>query len=158
MGYLTFVSYSILINGDASSLFHVERGLRKGCHISPLLFLLIMEGFSRLIKKCREDGSLTGVWISNMSSITHLLFVDDVLIFLNGSFKDSYVFKSILSLFCKAIGMEQNFEKSTIIIVTCQPHETRFACQKFDYVRQDLDVALKYLGFKLKLDGYRIAD
>lgn len=94
-----------------------------------------MEGFSRLLKKGREDGTLDIVWISDMSSLTHVLFVDDVLIFLNGSFTDSYGFKSILSLFCKAIGMEPTIEKSTIIIVTCQLHETRFASQQFDYVR-----------------------
>lgn len=51
MGYLTLVAYNILINGAASGFFYVERGLWQGFPASPLLFLLIMEGFSRLIEK-----------------------------------------------------------------------------------------------------------
>ena len=33
---ITNVSFSVLINGSASPLFHSERGLQKGCQISPL--------------------------------------------------------------------------------------------------------------------------
>jgi len=101
---------------------------------------------------------LAGVRLSDMSSITHLLFVDDVLIFLNGSFQDSYAFKAILDLFCIATGMQPNIAKSTIIIVSCQLNEARLASQFFEYERQDLDDGLKYLGFRLKPNGYRIAD
>jgi len=43
---ITNVSYSVLINGTASSFFHVERGLRQCYPLSPLLFLFVMEGLS----------------------------------------------------------------------------------------------------------------
>ena len=45
------VSFAILINGAASPFFHVERGLRQGFPLSPLLFLLVAEDLSRFIKK-----------------------------------------------------------------------------------------------------------
>lgn len=155
---ISSASFSIPINGAASGFFHVEHGLRQGFPLSPLLFLLNMEGRSRLIKKAHERGDLGGVQISNMTTLSHLLFVDDVLIFINGYFHDSYVFKNILSLFCKATGMEPNFGKSTIICVTCLQNEERYASQHFDFVRQELDEGLKYLGFRLKPNGYRIID
>eukprot|EP00253_Pinus_taeda_P016424 PITA_16424 len=56
------------------------------------------------------------------------------------------------------MGMQPNFVKSTIIIVSCQPNETRLTCQLFEYARQDLEDGLEYFGFRLKPNGYPIAD
>lgn len=131
----TSVSFSVLINGADSTFFHAERGLRQGCPLSPLLFLLIMEGFSRLLKKERSNGTRGQVEITDMIVISHLLFVDDVLIFLNGSYRDTSCLKSILSLFCKATSMEPNHEKSTIICNSCLQNEQRFAFQHFGFIR-----------------------
>lgn len=50
MSYITDVSYIVLINGAPTHFFLAERGLRQGCPLSPLIFLLIMEGLSRLIR------------------------------------------------------------------------------------------------------------
>jgi len=46
---ITFVSFTILINGSTSHSFWPERGIRQGCPLSPLLLLLVMEGLTRLI-------------------------------------------------------------------------------------------------------------
>lgn len=131
----TTVSFNVLINGAASNFFHAERGLRQGCPLSPMLFLLIMEGLGRLLKSTRINGTLGGVEINDMTIISHLLFFDDVLIFLNGSDKDTSCFKSILSLFCKATRMEPNFDKSSIILSSCLPNEQRYASEHFGFVR-----------------------
>jgi hypothetical protein len=47
MSCISYTSFFFLINGSASPLFHVERGLRQGCNLSPLLFLLVEKGLSR---------------------------------------------------------------------------------------------------------------
>eukprot|EP00253_Pinus_taeda_P033689 PITA_33689 len=44
MACITSTTFSVLINGYASHVFHAERGLRQGCPLSPLLFLIVMEG------------------------------------------------------------------------------------------------------------------
>jgi len=45
------VKYSVIINGSPSSFFQAERGLRQGCPLSPLLFILVMNALSTQINK-----------------------------------------------------------------------------------------------------------
>jgi len=99
MNYITSVSFSILINGVASLFFKLGRGLRKGFPLSPLLFLLTVEGLSRLIKEVAIHGSFEVVCITLACNITHLLFVDDILIFHEGIIRVVKNFKNILELF-----------------------------------------------------------
>ena len=54
MSCITTNSFPILINRVASPFFHVERGLHRGCPLSPLLFLLVAEGLSRALGKQRD--------------------------------------------------------------------------------------------------------
>ena len=82
MECLTTVIFIVLINGSTSPFFTVGCGLRQGCPLSPLLFLVVAEGLSRFILAAKADGSFKGIPISEVLFITHLLFVDDVLIFL----------------------------------------------------------------------------
>eukprot|EP00253_Pinus_taeda_P028493 PITA_28493 len=158
MGCISSVSFAILINGSASPIFNIDRGIRQGCPLSPLLFLLVMEGLSRLITTEKRRGGLQGLKIMEHFYLTHLLFVDDILIFLNGSVRDTISLNEILILFCKAMGMEINREKSTISLFECTLQESHLATQNFPFQATDLMEGLKYLGFRLKPDGYKIAN
>jgi len=99
MSYISDVPYSVLLNGTPTPFFIVERGLRQGCPLSPLLFLLIMEGLSRLIRAEHRRGRITGIKIMENFSFIHLLFVDDVVIFLNGSMADTSALQNVFDLF-----------------------------------------------------------
>eukprot|EP00253_Pinus_taeda_P023181 PITA_23181 len=158
MGCISSVSFAILINGSASPIFNIDRGIRQGCPLSPLLFLLVMEGLSRLIILEKRSGGLQGLKITEQFYLTHLLFVDDILIFLNGSVRDLTSLNEILNLFCRATGMEINREKSTISLSACTIQESQIASQNFPFQATDLMGGLKYLGFRLKPDGYKIAN
>ena len=113
MSCITTVSFSVLLNGAASPFFHAERGLHQGYPLSPLLFLLVAEGLSRALKAAKRQGSLKGIQVAPNFFITHLLFVDDVLIFCSGSVRDVVTLGEILDLFSKATGMEVNVVKSS---------------------------------------------
>ena len=53
--------------------------------MSPLLFLLVMEVLSRLLKRTEVGGFLRGFQVDSHSQggmhISHLLFVDDAILF-----------------------------------------------------------------------------
>ena len=133
MGCMTNATFSILINGAASKFFHAGQGLRQGCPISPLLIFLIMEGLSYLLEKAKEDGSIHGVRIVDFVQLTCLLFVDDVLIFLDGFPHNNINFLNLLNMFCKATGMDPNNNKSTIMLVRYTVFECGHALALFQF-------------------------
>ena len=158
MWCITSISFSILINGAATNFFHVERGLHQGCPLSPLLFLLLMEGLSRWIIEEISRGRLKAIKLLASCVLTHLLFVDDIILFLNGTLSDTSVIRAILHLFCTNIGMHCNNNKSTLTCHGCTPHEIHFAQQRFPFNLTKFEDGLKYLGFFLKPVNYKIVD
>lgn len=88
MSCVTSASFAVLINGETSDLFNSERGLRQGFPLYPLLFILFMESLSILLKKIQELGDLTGVKVSRVVKILHLIFFDDVLIMTKASIEE----------------------------------------------------------------------
>ena len=115
MAYITSVNMAVLINGSPTKVFKSYQGFRRGCPLSPLLFLLVVECLSRLLKKVVEEGTFHGRKVAKTNIVSHLLFVDDVLILGGGNYKDWMEFKSILSIFCTASGMEVNCQKSVFL-------------------------------------------
>ena len=76
------VSYSILVNCEPKELIHPPRGIHQGNPLSSFLFLLCTEDLLSLISKVENDGAIKGSSLSRRSPIlTHLLFVDDSVLF-----------------------------------------------------------------------------
>jgi hypothetical protein len=86
--------------------------LSQGFPLSPLLFLLIVEGHSKILKMLVEDGSLEGFLVENGFRITHFLYVDDVIMFGKGSMQEWKVFKDTLNMFFNATRMASSNKKS----------------------------------------------
>eukprot|EP00253_Pinus_taeda_P036043 PITA_36043 len=119
-------SFSILVNGSPSETFIPSRGIRQGDPLSPFLFVILMEGVSRLIHKAKEEGNLRGLHpLQSIPATTHQQFMDDTLLHGTPTVKEALAFKSILILFNKASGMEINHAKSKIFFFN-----THLAIQK----------------------------
>ena len=54
--FFSTVRFVVLVNGSLVGFFSSSRGLRQGNLLSPLLFLLIMEVLSLILKKIEEGG------------------------------------------------------------------------------------------------------
>lgn len=79
---LNFVQYFILINGEEGLSFRSMRGLCQGDLLSPYLFLFCREGLSALIRLTCQEGKICRAKVyRTSSSITHLMFADDCILF-----------------------------------------------------------------------------
>jgi len=158
MNCLTSTYFAVLINGSSYSFFPSEIGLRQGCPLLPLLFLLVAEGLNRAISQAKSVGTFSGIKISHVLYLTHLLFVDDVLIFSGGFIREAEVLRNVLSLFSKARGMQINDRKSSLSTHLLSEEEDKSPRLIFPFENKSIDDGLKYLGFLLKPNDYRKED
>ena len=74
-----------MINGSPADFFGSTRGLRQGDPLSPLLFLVMMEVFNRMLKRAEDAGLIRGFQVVGSrgigESVSHLLFTDDTILF-----------------------------------------------------------------------------
>lgn len=52
---------AINVNGHISPSFRIERGVRQGCPVAPLLFLIMDEALHAVINQAQERGNIKGV-------------------------------------------------------------------------------------------------
>ena len=74
-----------------------------------------------MISKYHNEGMISGIKFLDEVIVTHLLFVDDVILFGLGNIKDWKVLHSLLYLFYNATGMEINAEKYCSYTYKIQP-------------------------------------
>jgi hypothetical protein len=113
MSCVISATHVILINGESTKFFKSGRGLRQDYPLSPLLFILVMEGLGLTLKEGQANGKLTGINVSRLIKILHLLFVDDVLIMTKASIEEWKEIEKILCVFCGALVLMINLQKST---------------------------------------------
>ena len=158
MGCLTSANFALLVNGTPSSFFTASRGIRQGCPLSPLMFILVIEGLSLLIKDARTNGKIKGIKISSQHFFTHLLFVDDVILFGSGTFEEWVAFKVILDTFCAASGMSINMDKSCFLFNNMEEGLLNKISSSLSFNFDHISCGFKYLGYFIKPLGYRVKD
>lgn len=124
MNCVRSVSLSLLINGKPSKTFSPSRGLRQGDPLSPFLFILISVILSTIVKKACMTWQLSPISLSHYGpSVSHLLFVDDTLIFLQATQQKCVLLQHILQAYCVASGQMINQDKSSIYFSPNTPQD-----------------------------------
>ena len=98
----------VRIAGSKSDLFPVHVGLRQGCPLSPVLFIIFMDRISR-----RSHGP-EGVWFGS-HLISSLLFADNVVL-LAPSSQDLQHVLGWFAAECEAAGMKISTSKSGAMV------------------------------------------
>lgn len=58
---ISIAQIEVLLNGSPTTAFHPSRGIRQDDPLSPYLFILAMESFSRYMAHCEIKGQLTSM-------------------------------------------------------------------------------------------------
>lgn len=112
---LSTVSFSILLNGSLFGLFNAGKGIRQGNPISHALFTIFFDLLSKILHGAEVEGKIYGVKISRTSPlVTHLMYIDDLIIYCWATTEEAKNVKDYLDLFCKVSNQIVNFEKSAV--------------------------------------------
>nr|GEZ10111.1 RNA-directed DNA polymerase, eukaryota, reverse transcriptase zinc-binding domain protein [Tanacetum cinerariifolium] len=108
-------AFSVCVNGERHGYFKGGRGLRQGDPISPYMFTLVMEVFTQSMKKqISVSRCFKYHWGCKELEISHLCFVDDLLVLCHGDILFFKVVKKALESFNAVSGLVPNLGKSTI--------------------------------------------
>ncbi|GJT18907.1 reverse transcriptase domain, reverse transcriptase zinc-binding domain protein [Tanacetum coccineum] len=113
---LSSASISVMINGSPSNEFKMERGLRQGDPLSPLLFLIVAKVLQINILEACNKGLYIGVSIAGCGANVSLLqYADDALFFGEWSRRNALNLIHILKCFELGSGLKVNISKSRIL-------------------------------------------
>ncbi|KAJ4761696.1 RNA-directed DNA polymerase (reverse transcriptase)-related family protein [Rhynchospora pubera] len=112
---VTMARFSILINGKADGFITPKRGLRQGCALSPYLFILCMDIFTRMLVYHEQRGFIRGLKLSPAApTLTSIMFADDLVIFSEASTQQALRVQEIINRFCLLSGQMVGCDKSRI--------------------------------------------
>ncbi|XP_074283120.1 uncharacterized protein LOC141607664 [Silene latifolia] len=111
MTYIRTTSFTLSLNGSSFGYFKGQRGIRQGDPISPLIFTLCMDFLTRTIKYATTKWPFQYHPLCKELKLTHLMFVDDLLLFCKGIAQSVMLILKAFSTFSKASGLSMNNSK-----------------------------------------------
>lgn len=148
-------SFSISVNGISDGFFKSSRGLRQGDPLSPYLFVLAMEVFSKLLRSRYESGYISYHPNTSELEISHLMFADDVMVFFDGSSSSLHGIYETLDDFAGWSGLKMNREKTSLFHAGLPLSDSR-AISHYGFPEGSLPV--RYLGLPLMCRKLRISE
>jgi len=112
--------------------------------LSPLLFVLVMEYFTRLMIAAGDQTTFRFHPSCKTLKFNHLMFADDVIIFSKAHLPTLQLIQNTLEEFYKAAGLRANPEKSQIVCGGCTPQLQQQCLEVTGYKEGRLP--MKYLG------------
>lgn len=104
----------MVLNGNHLVPFETRHGLKQGDHVSPLLFVLVMEYFTRLMKRVDLNNGFRFHLGCKSQRLTCLAFPDDLLVFCKGHECFVQLVNEALQEFVRVSCLEANHQKSRL--------------------------------------------
>ncbi|KAL3693122.1 hypothetical protein R1sor_006773 [Riccia sorocarpa] len=105
----------IHVNGRVTKSFELGRGVRQGCPVSPLLFVISTQPLMRLLRVAKQEGSLKGVHVPRGRPLLRRLFADDSRVAIAADDTNFRNLCKVIDKFERASGAQLNLAKSVII-------------------------------------------
>ena len=114
---VTTSSYSVLVNGrPQGGWFQPQRGIRQGCPLAPLLFILAVDTLAFYTIRLCSRSHLMGFQMTSISGgIPLLQYADDTTFFIQGSEIAARTLCLLMEFFTDFSGLQLNRAKSMIV-------------------------------------------
>ncbi|XP_062089422.1 uncharacterized protein LOC133795953 [Humulus lupulus] len=133
-----------------------RKGLRQGDPISPLLFVLIMEYFTRSLIQATQDKVFKFHPRCKKMRLVSLCFANDLVLFCKGNNTSVQVIQACFKSFSVVSGLTANLEKSKIYFGGLSVNETSGILKDIQIAEGDFP--LKYLGVPLRPTKWQAGD
>ncbi|OAE26480.1 hypothetical protein AXG93_815s1430 [Marchantia polymorpha subsp. ruderalis] len=110
-------STAVHINGAKTYRFPVGRGVRQGCPLAPLLFVLATQPLMAEMKLSFQAGRLRGYQVGETVILDYSLFADDMGVFIDDSFESFQELRVVLAKYEGSSGARLNLSKSSILLL-----------------------------------------
>ena len=132
----------VLVNGYTSGAFAVTRGVRQGCPLSPLLYIIVAETIACAIKK---DPNIDGFRLTNGEYVKIFQYADDTSVIVHSY----HSLRSLFSLF-------ERYELASVAkLNVTKSHGLLFGTWKY---QADLPVQLDWSSEAITVLGCRIGN
>eukprot|EP00253_Pinus_taeda_P034931 PITA_34931 len=113
-----------LVNGRSTDFFQASRGLRQGCPLSPLLYVVQASVLSFQLDHNQQNQTLPGLRTTHKAKdINHAQFADDTLLLGGASLISARHFKRELDIYRLISGSKINYRKCFIYGWNCSIKE-----------------------------------
>jgi ribonuclease HI len=113
-----------LINGRPAKFFQASRGLRQGCPLSPMLYVIQASVLSFQLQSALHNRVISGIKVAPaVKEVSHTQFADDTLLLGAATLKTARNLKTELDIYKSCSGSEINYHKSTIYGWNCNPRD-----------------------------------
>lgn len=135
--------FSVVMIGIPKGFFQGGRGLRQGDPLSLYLLIMVEENLFRLLKKNFQERNISHFQHPRGAPIrSHLLYVDNILIFASRDKKLIQAIYKVLVVYKSWSGQRVNKEKSSIIFSNLIP------CSRWTNILHISDFFKGFLPFK----------
>ena len=109
--------FAVLVNGKPQGgWIHPQRGIRQGCPLAPLLFIMAVDTLAVCTERLYMGGMMSGFQTAGWPGGVPLLqYADDTIFFIEGSMEAAKRASALLDLFSNLSGLSLNKAKSTFI-------------------------------------------
>ena len=146
---VTTPTFAILVNGrPQGGWIHPQRGVRQGCPLAPLLFILAVDALAICTGQLCHKGHLVGFQSPSIpGGIPLLQYADDTTFFIRGSWAAAHTLFTMMDIFSDFSGLRLNRAKSAFIGFGLSPEEVAGCSQIL--ATPICELPIRYLGLPL---------